>query len=31
MTFGELVLAIPLWEIAVIELLKFLNEIQEGE
>ena len=31
MTFGELVLAIPLWAIATIELLKYIDEIQEGE
>jgi len=31
MTLGELMLAIPLWAIAAIELLKYINERQEGE
>ena len=31
MTLGELMLAIPLWAIAAIELLRYINERQEGE
>ena len=31
MTLGELMLAIPLWEIAAIELLKYIDERQEDE
>lgn len=31
MTLGELMLAIPLWWIAAIELLRYISERQEGE
>lgn len=31
MTLGELMLAIPLWAIVAIALLKYINERQGGE
>ena len=31
MTLGELMLAIPLWAMVGIELLKYIDERQEGE